>query len=44
MIDPTDRRYHILKDSSTKYKYFKVKLFEDEIRAGKSYQVSGNGV
>ena len=23
VIDPADRRYHILKDTSTKYKYFK---------------------
>lgn len=44
MIDPTDNRYHILKDTSTKYKYFKLKLFDDEIRAEKSYQVSGNRV
>lgn len=44
MIDPTDRRYHILKDTSTKYKYFKLKLFDDEIRAEKSYQVSANRV
>lgn len=43
MIDLTDSRYHILKDTSTKYKYFKLKLFDDEIRAEKSYQVPGNG-
>lgn len=43
-IDSTDRRYHILKNTSTKYKYFKLKLFDDEIRAEKSYQVSANGV
>lgn len=39
-MDSTDRRYHILKNTSTKYKYFKLKLFNDEIRAEKSYQVS----
>lgn len=43
MIDPTDRRYHILKDTSTKCKNFKLKFFDDEIKAEKSYQVSGNG-
>lgn len=41
MIDPTDKRYQILKDTGAKCKYFKLKLFDDEIRAGKSYQVSG---
>lgn len=44
MIDPTDRRYHILKDTSIKYKYFKCKLFDDEMRTEKSYQASGNRV
>lgn len=36
MIDLTDRRYHILKDISIKYKYLRLKLFDDEIRAEKS--------
>lgn len=43
MIDPTDRRYHILKDTSTKYKYFKPSSLMTK-RAEKSYQISGNKV
>lgn len=42
-MDSTDRRYHILKNTSTS-KYFKAKNICDEIRAEKSYQVSANGV
>jgi hypothetical protein len=33
MIDSTDRRYHILKDTGTNCKFFKPELFDDEIRA-----------
>lgn len=37
MIGFIDRRYYILKDISIKYKYFKFKFFDDEIRVEKFY-------
>lgn len=32
LIDPNDRGAHILEDAIIKYKYFRPRLFDDEIR------------